>query len=158
MIFIRVCQYIINYIVGYEIWLIFLGEDWIVYFDQYIEVDNCLSWMFGKLGKKYGKDVFYVYFKWDVEVMVVSFNWRWGRVWSIIDVYIEGIFMCFRECGLEFCVDYVDIVYQNVGYFLRDKFNCIQVDLEEAKIGFWWFWNVIGVEGDLEAVFVEWDI
>ena len=158
MTFIRACQHITNYTAGHETRSTLLGEDRIAYPDQHIEADNRLSWMLGKLGKKYGKDAFYVHLKRDVEATAASFNRRWGRARSIIDAYTEGILMRPRERGLEFCADYVGTVHQNVGYFLRDKPNRIQVDLEEAKTGFRRFWNAIGAEGDLEAALAEWDI
>ncbi len=158
MTFIRACQHITNFTAGHETRSTLLGEDRVAYPDQHIEADNRLSWMLGKLGKKYGKDAFYVHLRRDVEATAVSFDRRWGRARSIIDAYTEGILMRPRERSLEFCVDYVETVHQNVAYFLRDKPYQMEVELEDAKAGFQHFWEAIGAEGDLTAALAEWDI
>jgi ferritin-like protein len=53
MTFIRACRHITNYTAGHETRSTLLGEDRIAYPRQHIEADNRLSWMLGKLGKKY---------------------------------------------------------------------------------------------------------
>jgi hypothetical protein len=156
--FIRACQHITNYTAGHETRSTLLGDDRVVYPGQHIEADNRLSWMLGKLGKKYGKEALYVHLKRDVEATAASFNRRWGRSRSIIDAYAEGILMRPREQSLELCRDYIETVHENVSYFLRDKPNQITINLEDIKTGYKAFWDRIDAEGDLEKALAELDI
>ena len=156
--FIRACQHITNYTAGHETRSTLLGEDRVAYPDQHIEADNRLSWMLGKLGKKYGKDAFYVHLRRDVEATAASFNRRWGRPKSIIDAYAEGILMRPREQSLELCQDYIETVHENLSYFLKDKPNKLTIELEDIKTGYKTFWDSIGAEGNLDKALAELDI
>lgn len=60
-IFVKVCIYIFNYRVVYELNSGLLGKKRVVYLENYIEVDNCLVWFLGYLDELYGDNVFYVY-------------------------------------------------------------------------------------------------
>ncbi len=156
--FIRACRHITNFTAGHETRVQALGDARVDFPDRHIEADNRLSWMLGKLGKKYGKEAFYVHLKRDREATAASFNRRWGRVSSIIDAYAEAILLRPREQGLALCVDYVDTVNHNIDYFLRDKPRRMEVTLENARTDFAAFWEAIGAEGDLEAALAEWSV
>lgn len=158
MTFIRACQHITNFTAGHETRSTLLGEARLAYPDQHIEADNRLSWMLGKLGKKYGKDAFYVHLKRDVEATAESFDRRWGRSKSIIDAYAEGILMRPREHSLELCRDYIETVHDNIDYFLQDKPNQIIIHLEDIKSDFEAFWNKIQAQGDLKQALAELDL
>ncbi|MCB9053252.1 MAG: hypothetical protein H6556_27775 [Lewinellaceae bacterium] len=157
MTFIRACQHIDNYTADHESRVSLTGAERLDFPDNHIEADNRLSWMLGKLGKKYGKDAFYVHLRRDREITAISFNRRWDYPNSIIKAYTEGILMAGKMRGLEYCVDYVDTVTDNIEHFLRDKPNKLVIDLEEIKTGFRKFWSAIGAEGDLQAALHEMD-
>ena len=155
--FIRACQHITNFTAGHETRSTLLGADRVSFPVQHIEADNRLSWVLGKLGKKYGKDAFYVHLKRDVDATANSFNQRWGRTNSIIDAYAEGILMRGRERSFALCKDYVETINSNVAYFLEDKPNTMTIHLEDIKAGFGDFWQRIGAEGDFEKAMAELD-
>jgi hypothetical protein len=156
--FIRACQQIDNFSAGHESRTSLLGEQRLDFSSFHIEADNRLSWMLGKLGKKYGKQAFYVHLRRDYEATARSFNLRWDYPGSIIRAYTEGILLARKRRGMQYCLDYVETVHQNIEYFLRDKPHQMTVDLENIKVDFKQFWHWIGAEGDLDAALQEWDI
>ncbi|MCI4649534.1 hypothetical protein [Phaeodactylibacter sp.] len=149
MTFIRACQHITNYTAGHETRSTLLGEARVAYPDQHIEADNRLSWMLGKLGKKYGKDAFYVHLKRDVEATAASYNRRWAMPSSIVNGYTECVLLRPREQGVAFCIDYVHTVNDNIDVFLEDKPHKLTLQLEDIESGFKTFWQAIGAEGSL---------
>lgn len=155
MTFIRACQYIDNYTADHESRISLTGAERLGFPDNHIEADNRLSWMLGKLGKKYGKDAFYVHLRRDREAVAASFGRRWDYPGSIIKAYTEGILMAGKVRGREYCEDYIDTVTDNIEHFLRDKPLQMAIDLENIKDGFHKFWMAIGAEGDLQAALDE---
>lgn len=154
--FSRACQYIDNFSAGHETRASKLGRSRLNYPKYHIEADNRLSWMLGKLGKKYGKDAFYVHLRRNPEDTAQSFNRRWKSPSSIIRAYTEGILMERKKRGLQYCHDYLETVHTNIEYFLRDKPNKMTVELENIQEDFEQFWDFIDAEGDLEAALNEW--
>lgn len=155
--FINACQHITNYTAGHESRVHYLGRTRLDYPDWHIEADNRLSWMLGRLGKKYGKAAFYVHLRRDEEATAQSFDNRWSLRESIITAYAEGILMRPDKKDEEMCLDYVRTVNQNIDYFLRDKPNQMEIRLKTAKTDFKRFWKAIGAKGDLQAALAAWD-
>jgi len=156
--FTRACQHIDNYTAGHETKTSLIGPARLDFPDFHIEADNRLSWMLGRLGKKYGKQAFYVHLRRDYEATARSFNLRWDYPGSIIRAYTEGILLARKKRGLQYCLDYVETVHQNIEYFLRDKPKQMTVDLDNIHQDFAGFWRRIGAEGDLQGALREWDI
>ncbi|MCB0571601.1 MAG: hypothetical protein KDC66_17645 [Phaeodactylibacter sp.] len=156
--FIRACQHIDNFSAGHETRPALLGEERLDFPDNHIEADNRLSWMLGKLGKKYGKDAFYVHLRRDVEPTAVSFNRRWDYPGSLIRAYTKGILMAGEQRGLKYCRDMLETIHYNIEYFLRDKPNQMTIHLETISQDFPRFWQWIGAEGDLDAAMHQWEI
>lgn len=157
MTFINACQHITNYTAGHESRVHHLGRARLAYPDWHIEADNRLSWMLGRLGKKYGKEAFYVHLRRDEEATAKSYNNRWAFRKSIVNAYAEGILMRPQKKDEEMSLDYVRTVNQNIDYFLRDKPNQMEIRLKTAKTDFKRFWKAIGAKGDLQAALAEWD-
>ena len=155
MTFIRACQHIDNYTADHESRVSLIGEERLNFPDNHIEADNRLSWMLGKLGKKYGKDAFYVHLRRSREATATSLGRRWDYSGSIVRAYTEGILMAGKVRGQEYCEDYVDTVTDNIEHFLRDKPHQMTIELENIKEGFRKFWDAIGAEGDLQAALEE---
>ncbi len=155
--FLRACQHLENFTTGHESRAKFIGDARLDYPDNHIESDNRLSWVLGKLGKKYGNDAYYVHLTRDREATANSFNRRWDFKNSIIKAYTQGILMRQENEGLEFCLDYYDTVNTNISYFLRDKTNVMRMTLENIKEDFPKFLDWIGAEGDLKMAIKEWN-
>ena len=158
MTFIRACQHIDNYTADHESRVSLIGEERLDFPDNHIEADNRLSWMLGKLGKKYGKHAFYVHLRRDRDVAAASFNRRWDYPNNIIKAYTEAILMAGKVRGKQYCEDYIDTVNDNIEHFLRDKPHKLTIELENIKEGYRQFWAAIGAEGELPAALEEWDI
>lgn len=156
--FVRACQHIDNFSAGHETRSALVGEERLDFPDNHIEADNRLSWMLGKLGKKYGKDAFYVHLRRDIETTAVSFNRRWDYPGSLIRAYTEGILMAGDRRGLKYCRDLLETIHYNIEYFLRDKPNQMTIHLENIREDFPRFWESIGARGDLEAAVRELEI
>ncbi|MCB0555515.1 MAG: hypothetical protein KDD02_18350 [Phaeodactylibacter sp.] len=147
-----------NFSAGHETRSALVGEERLDFPDNHIEADNRLSWMLGKLGKKYGKDAFYVHLRRDIETTAVSFNRRWDYPGSLIRAYTEGILMAGDQRGLKYCRDLLETIHFNIEYFLRDKPNQMTISLENIQEDFPRFWEWIGAQGDLEAAVRELEI
>lgn len=158
MTFIRACRHITNYTAGHETRTRKLGAERLKFPDNHIEADNRLSWMLGKLGKKYGKKAFYVHLIRNKEATVRSFEGRWHYKNSIIRAYNQGILMRRETGGEEFCEDYYHTVNDNIEYFLRDKEKKMVIRLRNIREDFVHFWEAIGAEGDLEAALEEFEV
>ncbi|MCB9301026.1 MAG: hypothetical protein H6566_10290 [Lewinellaceae bacterium] len=156
--FVRACQHMDNFSAGHETRSALVGEERLDFPDNHIEADNRLSWMLGKLGKKYGKDAFYVHLRRDIETTAVSFNRRWDYPGSLIRAYTEGILMAGDQRGLKYCRDLLETIHFNIEYFLRDKPNQMTISLENIQEDFPRFWEWIGAQGDLEAAVRELEI
>lgn len=135
------------------------------YPENHIEVDNRLAWFLGRLDKKYGNNAFYFHLKRDLESTARSFAnpglyegpgklraYRTGLIRPELrsddDVeptkFEEAIHMC-------------RTVRSNIDLFLKDKTDCMEVQLETAKSDFQEFWDRIGAVGNLSEALAEWN-
>lgn len=156
--FIRACQHIENFSAGHETRFALLGESRLDFPDNHIEADNRLSWVLGKLGKKYGSDAYYVHLMRDIGETAASFNRRWDYPGSLVRAYTQGILMAGEQRGLKYCRDMLETIHHNIEYFLRDKPNQMTIHLENIREDFPRFWEWIGAEGDLDAALRHWNI
>jgi hypothetical protein len=155
--FTKACQHIDNFSASHESRVQFLGEERINFPDNHIEADNRLSWFLGRLDAKYGQSAFYVHLKRGREATALSYNRRWHYKDGIIQAFTYGILMSPKAEGLEYCLDYVDTVNENIELFLKDKPQKMVVNLENIKPDFIAFWEAIGAKGNLDNALEEWD-
>jgi len=161
--FIKACKHIENYTADHEGLAKKIGEERFAYPDDHIEADNRLSWHLGQLNKRYGDEPYYVHLKRDKKTLAKSFLDRFYVPCSIIDSFCEGIRMMpsqkfSDETYLQVCYDYIDTVNSNIAFFLSDKTNVIEVNLENIVEEFAVFWDKIGAKGDIEGAIAEFHI
>lgn len=155
--FIAACRHIANYTSGHESRLHSIGEARMAYPDRHIEADNRLSWMLGRLERRYGGEAFYVHLARDRDAAADSFARRAG--FGIMKAWREGVLLD-GEPGLsarDLALDYLDCVEANIAAFLKDKPRVMAFRLERAREDFPVFWERIGARGDLAAALAEWD-
>ena len=83
--FIQACKHITNFSCAHESRTAILGKERMDYPDDHIEADNRLSWLLGRLDKKYGDDPFYVHLKRNENDTARSFTRRYSS--GIIKAY-----------------------------------------------------------------------
>src|SRR6478752_4229315 len=71
--FIKACSHISNFTSAHESRAHLIGEDRLDYPTNHIEADNRLSWLLGRLGRKYGRDAVYVHLKRNMRDTAHSF-------------------------------------------------------------------------------------
>lgn len=155
--FIRACRHIDNYSAGHESRVHRIGPDRLAYPDAHIEADNRLSWLLGRLDRRYGGGAFYVHLRRDPAEVAASFARR--QDFGIMKAYREGILLDGEpgQSAHARAQDYLDTVEANIALFLRDKPGQMDFRLERARQDFTAFWHRIGARGDLDAALAEWD-
>lgn len=150
---IEACKLITNFTSGHETRSRLLGSERLNYPTKHIEADNRLSWMLGRLEKKYGDDAFYIHLKRESRPTAESFMKRFGNQGSIIRSFAEGIHLkptkgLSEKEKLQICLDYVETVNTNIETFLKDKSKVLTMNLENIQEDFKMFWNQIEAQGD----------
>lgn len=155
--FIQACRHIDNYSAGHETRLRMIGPPRLDYPDYHIEADNRLSWLLGRLDRRYGVQAFYVHLRRDRGETAASFARR--AEFGIMKAYREGILLGGEpgQTAEALALDYLDSVEANIELFLRDKPNWMEFRLERARADFAEFWHRIGACGDLAAALAAWD-
>jgi hypothetical protein len=157
MTFAAACEHMTNYTTAHESRARgSVGKIRLSYPDNHIEVDNRLSWMLGRLHKRYGHEPFFVHLKRDREAVARSFLSRMGNKGGIIHTYATSVIINGPQ-DISSCRDYVETVTANIEMFLQDK-RYMEVNLEAVKSDFAIFWKRIGAEGDLKAALKAWDV
>ena len=154
--FSQACKHITNYSCTHESRIGMLGKERLDYPGNHIEVDNRLSWLLGRLDKKYGDDAFYVHLKRNESDTARSFTKRYTG--GIIKAYRRGVMSLPEESySMSVSLDYCDTVNSNIDLFLKDKSKKITITLEHIDQGFTEFWNMINAEGDISAALAEYN-
>jgi len=156
--FARACAHITNYTSAHESRSGLLGEAHFDYPDQHIESDNRLSWLLGRLDRRFGDRAFYVHL--TREVRPVAASWAKRAHTGMMNAYRYAILWhCPKDATpLDVALDYCDTVEENIRLFLRDKSNWMTLRLEEAREKFPEFWRRIAAEGDLDAALAEFGV
>lgn len=157
--FIKACEHITNYSCAHESRISLLGEDRLDYPENHIEADNRLSWLLGRLDKKYGDSVFYVHLKRNESDTARSFTKRYSS--GIIKAYRgDGILLGLPEYSdrMDVAIDYCRTVNSNIELFLKDKSQKLEVNLETIDRDFTEFWKSIGAQGNIEAAIAEFNV
>jgi len=157
--FIQACKHITNYSCAHESRCAMLREERLDYPENHIEADNRLSWLLGRLDRKYGDDAFYVHLKRNERDTARSFTKRYSS--GIIKAYRgDGILAGLPETvdSLSVSLDYCDTANSNISLFLKDKTKRTVINLENINQGFAEFWDLIKAEGDLSAALAEFNM
>jgi hypothetical protein len=156
--FARACAHLANYTSAHESRSGLLGEAHFDYPDNHIESDNRLSWLLGRLDRRFGDRAFYVHL--TRETRTVAASWAKRAHTGMMNAYRYAILWhCAKDATpLEVALDYCDTVEQNIRLFLRDKESRMDFPLEQARERFPEFWRRIGAEGDLSAALAEFDV
>ncbi|MZR13400.1 glycosyltransferase [Maritimibacter sp. DP07] len=152
--FIRACEHFTNYTAGHETRTRMLGTERFAYPKGHIEADNRLSWMLGRLQDAYGDRALYVHLTRDRQKVAESYDRRWHHRYSILDGYNRSILMQDRdnECASE---DMVNTIEENITYFLENKSNVIEIDIDDPQESFLEFVSAISATGDIESAVAE---
>jgi hypothetical protein len=149
------CKHMTNFRAGHETNVRCIGAARLAYPDNFIEIDNRLSWILGRLDERFGDEARYVHLTRDPEAIAQSYNKRWHIVVGIVPAYRTGIFKVPKETPIEVCRDYVETVNANIRSFLRDKTHVMQMALETIEPDFIKFWDWIGAEGNRGGALAE---
>jgi hypothetical protein len=158
--FIRACDHISNYSAGHESRVGRVGAQRLAYPARHIEADNRLSWILGRLDRRFGGDAFYVHLTREHDAVAASFAQRTEIYTGIIRAYREGI-LRHAESDIpagELVDDYLETIAENINLFLRDKPRQMRFRLEHAEQDFAAFWVAIGAQGDRERALAEWTL
>lgn len=150
--FAKACGHIRNFTSGHESRCGMLGAERFNYPANHIEVDNRLSWLTGRLDRRFGTSAFYVHLKRDDEQTAHSYSRRMGR--GIMNAYGgRGILMGVDEkvSPLDLAMDYVQTINSNIELFLRDKPHVLTFDIEQATQQFPEFCHRIDADVDIDA-------
>lgn len=154
--FIKACRHISNYSCAHESRSAMLGKERLDYPENHIEADNRLSWLLGRLDKKYGDDAFYIHLKRNESDTARSFTSRYSS--GIIKAYRGGgilMGLSKKSDPMSVSLDYCDTVNSNIDLFLKDKSKKITINLENIDQGFTEFWYIINAEGDINSALEE---
>lgn len=159
MTFSKACGHITNYTSGHETHRLH-PERFPHYPDNHIEVDAHLAWMLGDLAllpiaHRDGQVRFFSLYR-NIEDTAKSFLPRPNA-----RALATAIFQLHRECTIEDMRRLVQLIAQNINYFLSKQKTMRFVMrgwINEAYK--WWpeFWDWIGAEGDMEAGRAEFKI
>ena len=156
--FAQACSHATNYSSAHESRSGLLGEAHFDYPDNHIESDNRLSWLLGRLDRRFGDRAFYVHLTRAVEPVAAS--WAKRAHTGMMNAYRYAILWhCPKDATpYEVALDYCDTVEANIRLFLRDKTNGMEFRLEQARERFPEFWRRIGATGDLTAALAEFEV
>ncbi len=155
--FIEACKHITNYSASHESRSRYCGARRLAYPANHIEADNRLSWMLGRLDRRFGDQAFYVHLRRDRDATVQSFVRR--ADFGIMRAYRGGILLGGSgQSAEDIARDYLDTVESNIALFLRGKSGKMDFFLEQAPRDFPLFWERIHAEGNLDLALAEWSI
>jgi len=154
--FIKACEHITNFTAGHETRCRLVGEDRLAFAPNHIEADNRLSWILGRLDRRFGNHAYYVHLHRSEKATAKSFVNRFHS--GIMRSYTRGVLMTpeSRYSQMEIAHDYCQTIASNIELFLKDKTHTMSFSLENAEENFRQFWQWIAAEGDLEAALSEW--
>lgn len=149
--FIKACEHITNYSSVHESRCTNLHQERLNYPENHIEADNRLTWVLGRLDKKYDDQAFYVHLSRNDDDTARSFASRYS--YGIIKAYREGILTGLpgENNPISVSLDYCETVNSNIDLFLKDKSKKMSITLENIDDDFRKFWELIGAEGDINA-------
>lgn len=151
----KACKHVKNYTTAHESLSRKMGKNRLDYPEFHIEVDNRLSWILGRLDKKFGKNAFYVHMKRDSEAVAISQLKRRKSQLAILSAFHHGVLKRLDKITLESARDMVLTVNTNIESFLADKPHKMDFQLEKAEEDLPHFFEVIGADVDHSAALME---
>jgi len=155
----KACKFITNYTAGHETNAGKLGNNRLEYSPWHIESDNRLSWMLGRLYKKYGSDAIYVHLKRDPILVQNSFLGRWVQPISLVRSFCSGILQISNYSKLDTrraaTRDMIETIKSNIDVFFEGKCELVEINIENIEEDFSQFWHQIKAEGDLDAALLS---
>jgi len=161
MTFTRAAEHLTNFTAGHETRARQVGDERFRYDADHVEADNRLSWFLGPLAQRFDrKTTLYVHLTRDRSEVIDSYLRRFDNDFraSIVRAFGHGILTRVRDWSptekREVCAMYVDSVTSNLEHFLRGQCS-ISMQLEELPTQFENFVDLIGGQGDLNAMLSE---
>jgi len=162
MTFIKACNHITNFSAEHESGrLLDSHEKYNLKYPEYhIESDNRLTWFLGSIQKLYGNNAYYIKLTRNKEKIINSYLNRKSLNQGILPAFAINIFQqkkwSVSKRGYEWAAKhYVNTVYDNIDYFIEDKDNCIEIDIDNPEEDFIKFWEIIGAEGEIDLALNE---
>jgi len=162
MTFIRACKHITNYSSEHESGRLLESHKKynLIYPEYHIESDNRLTWFLGSIHKLYGIDAFYIKLTRDKDKIINSYLKRKSLNQGIIPAFAINIFQQNKwkvsKDGYKWAVEhYVNTVYDNIDYFLKDKHYKMELDIDNPINNYKLFWNEIHADGDMQLALNE---
>lgn len=164
MTFIKACNHITNYSSFHESGRLLESHEKynLIYPDFHIESDNRLTWFLGSIDKMYGDDAFYLKLTRDKRKIVNSYLKRKSLNQGILPAFAINIFQQKKwnvsSAGYEWAANhYVNTVYDNIDFFLKNKSNFMELDIDSPMESFTKFWQKIEANGNIENALKEFD-
>jgi hypothetical protein len=158
----KACEHFTNYSSGHETLSKQLGDNRFSYPTSHIESDNRLSWLLGRLDKKYGNSAFYVHLKRNSLDTVNSLLKRSNQGVTGIMLAYKKIIMSDKntteELTRKIAYDYIETVNENIKFFLLNKDHKMDFNLENSENDFIKFSELIGAQGDIDIAIKEFNI
>ena len=110
----------------------------------------------------YGDDAFYLKLTRNKEKIVNSYLKRKSLNQGILPAFAINIFQqkkwSVSSAGYEWAANhYVNTVYDNIDFFLKNKSNFMELDIDSPMESFTKFWQKIEAKGNIENALKEFD-
>ena len=162
MTFIKACDHITNYTSQHESGRNFESHQKynLIYPEYHIESDNRLTWFLGSLDKLYGNKAYYVKLTRNKDKIINSYLKRKSLNQGILPAFAINILQqkkwSISKDGYRWAAKhYINTVYDNIDFYLRDKTNKIEFDIDDPIDKFNQIWLDIEAEGNLNNAMEE---
>ena len=162
MTIIKACSHIQNYTSRHESGRTLASHEKynLKYPTNHIESDNRLSWFLGSIDRIYGNSAFYLKLERNRLKIIESYLKRKKYNQGIVPAFAINIFQQKKwdisNEGYKWAVKhYVNTVYDNIDYFLHNKSNKLDLDIDNPSEKFHEFWGKISAEGNIDDALNE---
>ena len=165
MTFIKACNHIENYSSFHESGRLLNSHDKynLIYPEYHIESDNRLSWFLGSIDKLYGNNALYLKLTRNKQKIINSYLKRKTLNQGILPAFAINIFQQKKrditKAGYEWAANhYVNTVYDNINFFLKNKNNTLEIDIDSPIESFKEFWEEIEAIGNIDNAINEFNV
>ena len=162
MTFIKACDHITNYTSQHESGRNFESHQKynLIYPEHHIESDNRLAWFLGSLEKLYGNKAYYIKLTRNKDKIMNSYLKRKSLNQGILPAFAINIFQqkkrsISKDGYIWATKHYINTVYDNIDFYLRDKTNKIEFDIDDPIDKFHQIWIDIEAQGNLNKAMKE---
>ena len=136
------------------------------YPDNHIAIDVRLASNLGQIGLFYGDDARYVWLRRDPEATAKSWHrfqydyhasykpWKYIQGYGVHELGLKMVTIAEQMVA---CRIYVNTINANIEYFLRDKTDSLQMDLENIREDWGKFWKWSHAVGNYSKSLSTWD-